>query len=139
METLNIKNLLSNFTDQQVAYSEQVAKLFNGNYQDSGKPFPCTANAVESVIRPLFKALKKHFPQLQLPDKDECYGLTGGYYKMRIGDRAIGGFDYPEKGKDFLIYTPFIGNPENMENYNITSLQQIVQIIKKQLNCNKMP
>lgn len=138
METLSIKKLLSDFTDQQVAYSEQVIKLFNGSYRDNGKPFICTANAVESVIIPLFKALKEYFPLLQLPDKNG-YGLAGGYYKMRIGDRVIGGFDYPEKGRDFLIYTPFIGNSKNMSDYNITCLQQIVRIIEKQLNSNKIP
>lgn len=133
MKTINIKKLLSDFTDQRVAYYEQVDKLFNGSYQDSGKPFRCTVNAVESIIMPLFKALKEHFPQLQLLDKNGFYGLEGGYYKMRIGDRAIGGFDYPRKGGYFLIYTPFIGNLENKKNYNITSLRQVVRIIDKQL------
>lgn len=135
METMNIKKLLSDFTDQQIAYSEQADKLSNGSYQDSDKPFHCTVNAVESVIIPLFKALKEYFPELQIPDKNGYYGLEGGRYKMRIGDRAIGGFDFPKKGRNFLIYTPFIGNFRNKNDYHITSLQQVVRIIDKQLKC----
>lgn len=138
METLDIKRLLSDFTDQQAIYSKRVAALFNGCYWDSGKPFLCDVDAVKSVILPLFRALKEHFSQLQLPDKNG-YGLTGGYYKMRIGDQVIGGFSYPQRGRDFLIYTPFTENAKNMANYNITCLQQIVRIIEKQLSSNKIP
>lgn len=133
METLNIKKLLSDFTEQQVAYSKQVDELFNGGYQNSDKCFHCAVDAVESIIIPLFRALKEHFPQLQLPDK-ERYGLTGGYYKMIIGDRAVGGLSYPQKGRDFLIYTPFAGNLGNKTNYKISHLQQLVLILRKQLN-----
>lgn len=138
METLDIKKLLSDFTDRQVTYSERVAKLFNGCCRNSSKPFLCDVDAVKSIIIPLFRALKEHFPQLQLPDKNG-YGLAGGYYKLRIGDQVIGGFSYPQRGRDFLIYTPFTGNPENTAIFNISCLQQIVQIIDKQLNSNKIP
>lgn len=137
MGTMNIRKLLSDFSDQQTAYSEQVTKLFDGSYQNSGKPFLCDVDAVKSVIIPLFRALKEHFPQLQLPDKSG-YGLVGGYYKMRIGDQVIGGFSYPQRESNFLIYKPFTGNPENPENYNIYCLRQIVRIIKSQLNSNKI-
>lgn len=133
MKILDIKKLLSDFTNQQVTYSEQVGKLFNDDYIDSNKHFHCSVNAVESVIIPLFNALKEHFPQLQLPDKDR-YGLDGGYYKIRIDNQTVGGFSYPERGKDFLIYTPLTGNFGNTENYKISRLQQIVRIIRKQLN-----
>ena len=138
MKTMNIKKLLSDFTGQQVTYSERVAKLFNGCSRESGKPFYSRGDALKSVIIPLFGALKEHFPQLQLPDKNG-YGLAGGYYKIKIGDQVIGGFSYPQRGRDFLIYTPFAGNPENTAIYNISCLQQIVQIIDKQLNSNKIP
>lgn len=138
MGTMNIRKLLSDFTDQQAAYSEQVTKLFNGSYLDSGKPFLCDVDAVKCVITPLFRALKEHFPQLQLPGKNG-YGLTGGYYKMRIGDQVIGDLSYPQRESNFLIYTPFTGNPENVANYNIYCLQQIVRIIERQLNSNKIP
>lgn len=133
MEIMNIKKLLSDFTDQQSAYSEQVDKLFKGDYRDSNKCFRCSVNAVESVIIPLFKTLKEHFSRLQLPDKDR-YGLAGGFYKMTIGGRIIGGFSYPRKGESFLLYTPFTGNSGNKGNYKIFCLQQIVRIIRKQLN-----
>ena len=133
MEIMNMKKLLSDFTDQQSAYSEKVDKLFKGDYRNSNKCFRCSVNAVESVIIPLFKALKDHFPQLQLPDKDR-YGLAGGYYKVTIDERIIGGFSYPRKGESFLLYTPFTDNPGNKENYKIFCLQQIIWIIRKQLN-----
>lgn len=133
MKTMSIKKLLSDFTARQISYSEQVDKLFKGDYRDSNKCFHCSVNAVESVIIPLFNALKEHFPRLQLPDKDQ-YGLAGGFYKMTIGGRVIGGFSYPRKGDSFLLYAPFTGNPGNKENYKIFGLQQIVRIIRKQLN-----
>lgn len=130
---MNMKKLLSDFTDQQSAYSKKADQLFKGDYRDSNRCFCCSVNAVESVIRPLFKALKDHFPQLQLPDKDR-YGLAGGYYKVTIGERVIGGFSYPRKGERFLLYTPFTDNPGNKENYKIFHLQEVVRIIRKQLN-----
>lgn len=140
MKTLIIKNLLSAFTAQQATYSEQVYELFKGNYRDNDKCFRCTINAVECIINaveciiiPLFHALKEYFPQLQLPDKDR-YGLSGGYYKMTIGNRIIGGFAFPKKGIDVLLYTPFTENPRNKADYQISSLPQLVLIIRKQLN-----
>lgn len=133
MKTLNIKNLLSAFTAQQATYSEQVYELFIGNYRDNDKCFRCTINAVECIIIPLFHALKEYFPQLQLPDKDR-YGLSGGYYKMTIGNRVIGGFAFPKKGIDILLYTPFTESPRNKADYKISSLPQLVLIIRKQLN-----
>lgn len=133
MGTMDIKKLLSDFTDQQTAYSKEVGKLFNGDYRNSNKDFRCSVNAVESVIIPLFNALKEYFPRLQLPDKNQ-YGLNGGYYKMTIDGRVIGGFSYPERGKDFLCYAPFIGHSGHTSDYKITSLQQIVLIIQKQLS-----
>lgn len=133
MKTLNIKKLLSAFTIRQVAYSRQVTELLNGSYRDSGKCFYCSVNAVESVVIPLLNALKEHFSHLQLPDKDR-YGLSGGYYKMTIGNRVVGGFAFPKKGRDFLLYTPFTENLGHKADYKITSLLQLVRIIRKQLN-----
>lgn len=133
MKKLNIQKLLSAFTIRQAAYSRQVTELLNGSYRDSGKCFYCSINAVESVIIPLLNALKEHFPQLQLPDKDR-YGLSGGYYKITIGNRVVGGFAFPKKGRDFLLYTPFTENPGYKADYKITSLSQLVRIIRKQLN-----
>lgn len=130
---LKIKELLSNFTAQQINYHKEVDKLFDGTYRDCDKQFPCSVNAVENVIIPLFSALKEHFPQLHIPDKNN-YGLNGGYYKMKIGDHIIGGFSYPSKGIEYLIYIPFTNNPGKTVNYKIFQIQDLIQIIQKQLD-----
>lgn len=130
---LKIKELLSNFTAQQINYHKEVDKLFGSAYRDCDKQFPCSVNAVENVIIPLFSALKEHFPQLQIPDKNN-YGLNGGYYTMKIGGHIIGGFSYPPKGIEHLIYTPFTNNPGKTVNYKIFRTQDLIPIIQKQLD-----
>lgn len=133
MNTINIRELLSGFTARQINYSKEVDKLFDSAYRDNNKQFPCSVDTVESVIIPLFSALKEHFPQLYIPDKNN-YGLNGGYYKMKIGDHIIGGFSYPPKGIEHLIYTPFTDNPGKTVNYRIFHIQDLIQIIQEQLD-----
>ncbi|WP_320888900.1 hypothetical protein [Bacteroides sp.] len=130
---MDIQELTLSYQARTKAHFKLVSEFTKGKNKNSPSDL-VPPDYIKEVIIPVHQLLADKFPKGRIEIPDENYALHQGYFQVKMNKVVVGGLSYPIANEAKIYFTPLCHKQVVGKRQEITSIEQLHQIISRLLD-----